>query len=70
MTGKHSCVNSTCNRNSLKFHSEEQNGYLQACSITLINKTDGSGPTRREECWPVVLKTVAPYELNMIEKGY
>ena len=31
------------------FHSEEHNGFLQDCGITLIDKTDGSDPTRREE---------------------
>ena len=46
------------------FHSKEHNGFLQDCSITLIDKTDGSDPTRREEYWRVVLKTVAPYGLN------
>ena len=49
------------------FHSKEHNGFLQDCSITLIDKTDGSDPTRREEYWRVVLKTVAPYGLNRIE---
>ena len=49
------------------FHSEEYNGFLQDCSITLIEKTDGSDATRREEYWRVVLKTVAPDGLNRIE---
>ena len=49
------------------FHSEEHNGFLQDCSITLIDKTDDSDTTRREEYWRVVLKTVAPYRLNRIE---
>ena len=49
------------------FHSEEHDGFLQDYSITLIDKTDGSDPTRREEYWRVVLKTVAPYGLNRIE---
>ena len=31
------------------FHSEEHDGFLQDCSITFIDKTDGSDPTRREE---------------------
>ena len=44
------------------FHSEEHNGFLD-CGITLIDKTDGSDPTRREQYWRVVLKTVAPYGL-------
>ena len=45
------------------FHSEEHNGFLQDFSITLIDKTDGSVPTRREEYWLVMLKTVATYGL-------
>ena len=49
------------------FHSEEHNRFLQDCSITLIDKTDDSDTTRREEYWRVVLKTVAPYGLNRIE---
>ena len=49
------------------FHSEEQNRFLQDFSITLIDKTDGSDPTGREEYWCVVPKTVAPYGLNRIE---
>ena len=49
------------------FHLKKHNGFLQDSSITLIDKTDGSDPTRREEYWRVVLKTVAPYGLNRIE---
>ena len=49
------------------FHSEEHNLFLQDCSITLTDKTDGSDPTRREEYWRVVLKTVAPYGLTRIQ---
>ena len=32
---------------------EEYNGFLQDCSMTLIDKTDGSDPTRREEYWSI-----------------
>ena len=49
------------------FHSEGHNGFLQDCSITLIDKTDGPDPTRREEYWLVVLKTVAPNGLDRIK---
>ena len=49
------------------FHREEHNGFLQDCSIPLIDKTDGLDPTRWEEYWRLVLKTVVPYELNRIE---
>ena len=49
------------------FSSNDHNGFLEDCSITLIDKTDGSDPTRREEYWRRVLKTVTPYELNTID---
>ena len=49
------------------FHSEEHNGFLQDWSITSIDKTDSSDPTRREDHWHVILKTVTPYGLNRIE---
>ena len=46
------------------FYSEEHNGFLQDCSVTLIDETDGSDHTIREEYWHVVLKTLATYGLN------
>ena len=49
------------------FSSNDHNGFLEDCSIILIDKTDGSDPTRREEYWRRVLKTVTPYELNKID---
>ena len=30
-------------------YSNYRNGFLEDCSITLIDKTDGTDPTRREE---------------------
>ena len=42
------------------------NCFLTHCSITLIDKTDCSDPTRREEYWRKVLKTVATYVLNIL----
>ena len=42
------------------------NGFLKDCTITLSNKTDGADPTRREEYWRRVLKTVSPYGLNTV----
>ena len=50
-----------------QFHSKEHNAFLQDCSITLIDKRDGSDPIRREQYWRVVLKTVGPYGLNRKE---
>ena len=46
------------------FRSEKRNGFLQDCSINLINKTNGSDTTRWEEYCYAVPETVAPYKLN------
>ena len=54
----------------LKITKKNEHGYfyiyIYICSITLIDKTDGSDSTRREEYWRKVLKTVAPYGLNTL----
>ena len=38
---------------------------LEDVSITLIDKTDSSDPTKRETFWMYTLKTLAPYEINV-----
>ena len=48
------------------FSSSDHNGFLEDCSITLIDKTDGAEPTGREEYWRGVLKTVTLYGLNIL----
>ena len=48
------------------FAADNHSCFLTDCSIRLIDKTDGSDPTRREEYWRIVLKTVAPYGLNTL----
>ena len=48
------------------FAADNHSCFWTDCSITLIDKTDGSDPTRREEYWRKVLKTVAPYGLNTL----
>ena len=48
------------------FAADNHNCFFPDCSITLIDKTDGSDPTRREEYRRKVLKTVAPYGLNTL----
>ena len=48
------------------FAADNYSSFLTDCSIRLIDKTDGSDPTRREEYWRIVLKTVAPYGLNTL----
>ena len=47
------------------FSSNDHNGLLEDCNITLTEKTDGADPTRREKYCRRVLKTVTPYGLNM-----
>ena len=65
MRGKHSGVKSTCNQNYLSiFIQRNIMGFFQDCSVTLIDETDGSDHTIREEYWRVVLKTLATYGLN------
>ena len=49
------------------FSSNDHNSFLEDSSITLIDKIDGSGPTRREKYWRGVLETVTSYELNTID---
>ena len=48
------------------FAADNHGCFLTDCSITLIDKTDGSDPARKEEYWRKVLKTVAPYGLNTL----
>ena len=49
------------------FSSNDHNGFLEYCSITLIDKKDGADPTRIDEYWRKVLKTVTPYGLNWVD---
>ena len=49
------------------FEGEGHNGFLDV-SITLIDKTEGSDPTKRETFWMHRLKTLAPCGIN-IENG-
>ena len=46
------------------FSSNDYYGFLEDCSITLFDKTDGFDPTRREEYWRRVLNSVTPDGLN------
>ena len=49
------------------FSSNNHHGFIEDCSITLTDKTNASDPTRREEYWRRVLKTVTPYGLNRVD---
>ena len=44
---------------------KEHTEFLDDVSITLIDKTDGSNPTNRENYWMQTLKIFAPYSLNV-----
>ena len=45
--------------------SEGHSGFLGNVSITLIDKTDGKSPGRRENYWMRTLKIYAPFGLNI-----
>ena len=47
------------------FSSPGDGGFLNDVSVTLIDKTDGSDPKKREDYWMKTLKTMAPYGLNI-----
>ena len=47
------------------FSSPGHRGFLNDVSVTLIDKTDGSDPKKREDYWMKTLKTMAPYGLNI-----
>ena len=54
------------------FSSNDHKGFLEDCSITLLDKTDGFDLTRREEYWRRVLRPeswspITPYGLNAID---
>ena len=47
------------------FENEGHNRFLEDVSITLIDKTDGSDPTKIETFWIYALETLAPYGFNI-----
>ena len=49
------------------FYSEGHNGFLDDVSVTLIDKTDGKDPKKREYYWMRTLKTLTPDGLNIEE---
>ena len=46
------------------FEENGHQGFLQDISITLIDKTDGSNPRKRENFWIDTLNTLHPSGLN------
>ena len=49
------------------FLSEGHHSVVEDISITLIDKTDGGDPKRRERYWIATLRTLSPLGLNMEE---
>ena len=49
------------------FKDEGHTEFLGDVSIALIDKTDGSNPTKRENYWMRNLKTFTPYGLNVVD---
>ena len=47
------------------FNSMGHNGFLNNVSVTLIDKTDGKSPKKREDYWRRTLKTYSQYGLNV-----
>ena len=47
------------------FYNEGDNGFLGNVYISLIDKTDGFQPKKRENYWMRTLKTPAPLGLNV-----
>ena len=58
---KKSCMHEHLYRH---FNSWGHRGFLNDASVTLIDKTDRSGPKKREDYWKKTLKTIVPYGLN------
>ena len=49
------------------FNRGGHNGFLHDVSVTIIDKTDGKNPIKRENYWWHTLKTLAPRGLNVEE---
>ena len=59
---KESCMQEHLYRH---FSSPGHIGFLNDVSVTLIDKTDGSEPKKREDHWMKTLKAMKPYGLNI-----
>ena len=49
------------------FESEGHTEFLDYVSVTLIDKTDCSNPTKTDNYWMQNLKALAPYGLNVVD---
>ena len=59
---KESCMREHCFKH---FNSMGHNGFLNNVSITLIDKTDGKNPKKREDYWRRTLKIYPLFGLNV-----
>ena len=48
------------------FFSNDHKDFLEDYSTTFIDQADGADPTRREEYWRGILKTISSYGLNTV----
>ena len=60
--------NSVCKNTCMSILIYRITGFLNDISVTLIDKTDPTDPTKREDYWIHTLKTKAPLGLN-VEDG-
>ena len=47
------------------FESECHSDFRDNVSVIIIDRTDGSNPTKRLTCWMQTLRTIAPYGLSL-----
>ena len=52
------------------FSSPGHRGFLNDVSVTLIDKTDGPDPKKREDYWMKTLKTMAPWNHEAIPPNW
>ena len=65
MIGKMHGMKHACKNICLRILKVKVSGFLGNVSITLIDKTDGKDPKRRENYWMRSLKIYAPFGLNI-----
>ena len=65
--GKESCIKEHLYRH---FSSPGHRRFFNDVSVTLIDKTDGSDPKKREDYWMKTLNTMTPYGLNIEDRVY
>lgn len=49
------------------FNYEDHRSFIENVFITLIDKTDGKDPKKRDNYWKRMLKTYAPFWFSVVE---